>query len=42
MYSIGKITKEALVEKVREMRSLGWHISAEDYLDIIDYLKALP
>ncbi len=42
MYSIGKITKKALVEKVREMRSLGWHISAEDYLDIIDYLRALP
>ena len=42
MYSIGKITKKALVEKVREMRSLGWHVSAEDYLDIIDYLRALP
>ena len=42
IYSIGKITKKALVEKVRDMRSLGWHISAEDYLDIIDYLKALP
>ena len=37
----GKIGKEKLVEKVKEMRDSGWYVSAEDYLKIIDYLKNL-
>ena len=37
----GKIDKEELIEKVKEMRDSGWYVSAEDYLKIIDYLKNL-
>jgi predicted nucleic acid-binding protein len=41
IYATGKINKEKLVEKVKEMRDSGWYVSAEDYLKIIDYLKNL-
>jgi predicted nucleic acid-binding protein len=41
IYATGKIDKEKLVEKVKEMRDSGWYLSAEDYLKIIDYLKNL-
>ncbi len=41
IYATGKIDKEKLVEKVKEMRDSGWYVSAEDYLKIIDYLKNL-
>jgi predicted nucleic acid-binding protein len=41
IYATGKIDKQKLVEKVKEMRDSGWYISAEDYLRIIDYLKNL-
>ena len=41
IFATGKIDKEALVEKVKEMRESGWYVSAEDYLKIIDYLKNL-
>jgi predicted nucleic acid-binding protein len=41
IFATGKINKEKLVEKVKEMRDSGWYISAEDYLKIIDYLKNL-
>ena len=41
IFAIGKIDKEELVEKVKEMRDGGWYVSAEDYLKIIDYLKNL-
>ena len=37
----GKIGKEELLEKVKAMRELGWYVSAEDYLSIIEYLKSL-
>jgi len=36
-----KIKKEELMEKVKEMRDEGWHVAAEDYLKIIEYLKTL-
>jgi predicted nucleic acid-binding protein len=39
IFATGKIGKEKLVEKVKEMRDSGWYVSAEDYLKIIDYLK---
>jgi predicted nucleic acid-binding protein len=41
IFATGKIGKEKLLEKVKEMRNSGWYISAEDYLKIIDYLKNL-
>ena len=41
IFAIGKIDKEKLIEKVKEMRDSGWYVSAEDYLKIIDYLKNL-
>ena len=41
IFATGKIDKEKLVQKVKEMREGGWYISAEDYLKIIDYLKNL-
>jgi len=41
IFATGKIGKEKLVEKVKEMRDGGWYVSAEDYLKIIDYLKNL-
>ena len=41
IFATGKISKEKLVEKVKEMREGGWYVSAEDYLKIIDYLKNL-
>jgi len=41
IFGIGKINKETLIEKVKEMRDSGWYVSAEDYLKIIDYLKNL-
>lgn len=36
-----KIKKEELAEKVKQMRDEGWHVSPEDYLKIIEYLKTL-
>jgi len=41
MYLTGKIEKEKLILKVKEMREQGWYISGEDYLDIVKYLEAL-
>ena len=41
IFATGKIDKERLIEKVKEMRESGWYISAEDYLKIIDYLQNL-
>ncbi len=41
IFGTGRINKEKLVEKVKEMRASGWYVSAEDYLKIIDYLKNL-
>jgi predicted nucleic acid-binding protein len=41
LYMNEKIKKEDLIEKVKEMYNLGWHVSAEDYLKIIEYLKCL-
>jgi len=40
-FTTGKIKKEELVEKVKQMRDEGWYVSAEDYLGIIEYLKNL-
>ena len=37
----GKIKKEELIEKIKQMRDEGWYVSAEDYLRIIEYLKSL-
>jgi predicted nucleic acid-binding protein len=39
IFATGKIDKEKLIEKVKEMRESGWYVSAEDYLKIIDYLQ---
>ena len=41
IFATGKIKKEELVEKVKQMRDEGWHVSAEDYIKIIEYLKSL-
>ena len=41
IFATGKIKKEELVEKVKQMRDEGWHVSAEDYTKIIEYLKSL-
>ncbi len=41
IFGTGKIDKEKLIEKVKEMRDSGWYVSAEDYLKIIDYLNSL-
>lgn len=41
IFATRKISKEKLIEKVKEMRDSGWYVSAEDYLKIIDYLKNL-
>jgi predicted nucleic acid-binding protein len=41
IFASGKIEKEKLIEKVKEMRDGGWYVSAEDYLKIIEYLKSL-
>jgi predicted nucleic acid-binding protein len=41
IFATGKIDKETLIKKVKEMREDGWYVSAEDYLKIIDYLKDL-
>lgn len=41
MYLTGKIGKEKLRQKVKEMRDHGWFISGEDYLGIVRYLEAL-
>jgi hypothetical protein len=41
IFAKGKIEKEKLMEKVEEMRDVGWRVSAEDYLKIIQYLKSL-
>jgi predicted nucleic acid-binding protein len=41
IFHTGKIDKEKLIEKVKEMRDSGWYVSAEDYLKIIGYLKNL-
>jgi predicted nucleic acid-binding protein len=41
IFATDKIKKEKLMEKVKEMRDEGWHVAAEDYLKIIEYLKTL-
>jgi len=41
IYTTKKIKKEELMEKVKEMRNSGWHLSVEDYLKIIEYLNNL-
>jgi len=41
MYQTGKIDKEKLIQKIKEMREQGWYVSAENYLNIIKYLEEL-
>lgn len=41
MYLTGKIGKEKLIQKIKEMREQGWYTSAEDYLDIVKFLETL-
>lgn len=41
LYLTGKVRKEKLIQKVKEMREQGWYTSGEDYLNIIQYLEAL-
>jgi len=41
IFATDKIKKEEVMEKVKEMRDEGWHVAAEDYLKIIEYLKNL-
>jgi predicted nucleic acid-binding protein len=41
LYSTGRITRETLLSKVREMRVAGWHVSGEDYYKITEYLNGL-
>jgi len=41
LYLTGKVRKEKLISKVKQMRAQGWYTSGEDYLDIIKYLEAL-
>ena len=41
IFAVEKIKKEELMENVKEMRDKGWHVSAEDYLKIIEYLNSL-
>jgi predicted nucleic acid-binding protein len=41
IFATDKIKKEELVEKVKQMRDEGWHVSAEDYTKTIEYLKSL-
>ena len=41
IFATGKIDKEEIVEKVKEMRESGWYVSTEDYLKIIENLKNL-
>ena len=42
IFATEKIDREEFIEKVNEMREMGWYVSAEDYLAIIEYLKSLP
>lgn len=37
----GHVSKEEAMAKVREMRRAGWHLSEDDYRNILDYLEAL-
>lgn len=39
MYLTGKINKDKIIQKTKEMRRQGWHVSPEDYLNIIKYLE---
>jgi predicted nucleic acid-binding protein len=41
IFATGKIQKEELIEKLNEMRRMGWYMSAEDYIKTIEYLKKL-
>ncbi len=41
IFAAGKIGKQELIEKVKEMRECGWYVSAEDYLKIIAFLESL-
>lgn len=41
IFVTGKIGKDELIGKVREMRDEGWYVAPEDYLSIIEYLKKL-
>lgn len=41
MFLTGKISKEELMRKVKEMRDEGWYVTPEDYLSIVEYLKKL-
>lgn len=41
IFAAEKIKKEELMEKITEMRNRGWHVSAEDYLKIVEYLNSL-
>ncbi len=40
-FATGKIGKQELVKKVREMRESGWYVSADDYMKIVEYLAGL-
>ncbi|MFW6110822.1 MAG: hypothetical protein ACOC6H_02170 [Thermoproteota archaeon] len=41
IFATGKVKKEELTEKAKEMRHQGWYVSAEDYIEIIQYLNSL-
>lgn len=41
IFAAGKIRKEELMKKLNEMRRIGWYVSAEDYIKIIEYIKNL-
>ncbi len=41
IYAMGKIQKEELMKKLNEMRHMGWYVSAEDYIKILEYVNNL-
>jgi len=41
IYKAGRISKNELLENVREIRRSGWRITEEDHEKILDYLRRL-
>jgi hypothetical protein len=41
MYLEHQLSKEEAITKVREMRRAGWHLSEDDYREILNYLGGL-
>lgn len=41
IFATGKIQREDLIKKLNEMRRVGWYVSAEDYMKILEYIKNL-